>query len=106
MAFPSNAQMLDLLVLAVLNRQDAYGYQISQQIKAATGAKDSTLYPVLRRLQENQELETYDQQYQGRNRRYYSITPKGRSHYQEILAEWNAYKEAIDQIVNGGVDSE
>ncbi|MDD3795864.1 MAG: PadR family transcriptional regulator [Lachnospiraceae bacterium] len=106
MGFPMNAQIFDLLVLAVLAREDAYGYQISQRIKAASNTKDSTLYPVLRRLQEANCLETYDQQFQGRNRRYYSITPEGRRRYEEARREWAEYTEAINQIVNGGVDGE
>ena len=69
MIYTLNAPLFDLLVLSVISRGDTYGYQISQILKQASNTKDSTLYPVLRRLQENGYVLTYDQQYQGRNRK-------------------------------------
>lgn len=102
MIFPLNAPMFDLIVLAIVEKDDAYGYQISQILKKVSNTKDSTLYPVLRRLQENELLTAYDQQYQGRNRKYYRITTSGKSQYQNLLKEWDTYKEEIDTIVKGG----
>lgn len=102
MTFTLNAPMFDFLVLSVIADGDAYGYQISQIIKKAANTKDSTLYPILKRLQDNQYVETYDQQYQGRNRKYYKITDTGRTHQQELLEEWEVYKSTIDEIVKGG----
>ncbi len=106
MIFTLNAPMMDFLVLSVIARGDAYGYQISQIIKRASNTKDSTLYPILRRLQENNYLITYDQQYQGRNRKYYRITEEGLSQFRELCEEWETYKAAIDEIVNGGAANE
>lgn len=103
MTFTLNAPMFDFLVLSVISNSDAYGYQISQIIKRAADTKDSTLYPILKRLQDNRYVNTYDQQYQGRNRKYYSITETGRMHQQNLLKEWQIYKDVIDQIVKGGV---
>ena len=79
MTFTLNTPMFDFLVLSVIANDDAYGYQISQIIKKAANTKDSTLYPILKRLQDNQYVETYDQQYQGRNRKYYKITDIGKT---------------------------
>ncbi|POP34121.1 PadR family transcriptional regulator [Lactonifactor longoviformis] len=106
MIFPLNAPMFDLLVLAVVAKEDAYGYQISQIIKTVSNTKDSTLYPVLRRLQESSCLTAYDEQHQGRNRKYYQITEEGKSQYQFLLREWELYKSEIDKIVEGGEESE
>lgn len=106
MIFPLNAPMFDLLVLSVVMKEDAYGYQISQIIKKVSNTKDSTLYPVLRRLQENHFLATYDQQYQGRNRKYYSITEEGKKQYQELVREWKTYSQTINLIVEGGIEDE
>lgn len=103
MTFTLNTPMFDFLVLSVISNNDAYGYQISQIIKQAADTKDSTLYPILRRLQDNHYVSTYDQQYQGRNRKYYSITDTGRTHQQVLMGEWEVYKEIIDQIVKGGI---
>lgn len=102
MIFPMNTPMFDLLVLSITEKQDAYGYQLSQIIKRVSNTKDSTLYPVLKRLQEQGFLTVYDQAYQGRNRRYYKITESGRHQYQILSKEWSAYQEAVDQIVKTG----
>ncbi len=102
-----NAPMFDLLVLSVTSKEDAYGYQLSQIIKRVSNTKDSTLYPVLKRLQEQGFLVVYDQSYQGRNRRYYRITEAGRQHYRMLSAEWDAYSAVIKQIIEtGGKENE
>lgn len=106
MTFTANAVMMDFLVLSVIAEGDAYGYQISQIIKRAVPSKDSTLYPVLKRLQENQYVETYDQQYQGRNRRYYRITPDGKKRQEELGREWEKFKFIIDDIIKGGISDD
>ena len=106
MTFSLNAPMLDFLVLSVIAEGDAYGYQISQIIKRSARTKDSALYPILKRLQENGYVETYDEQYQGRNRRYYRITGSGRIRQKELLKEWEEYKFIIDDIVKGGFSDE
>ena len=76
--------------------------EISQQLKTVTNTKDSTLYPILKRLQGNGLVVTYDQQYQGRNRRYYQITPEGRGVCQYLENEWRLYVNAIYEIAHGG----
>lgn len=103
MTFPVNGAMMDLLVLSVIEEGDAYGYQISQIVKRAATIKDSSLYPILRRLQENGYVETYDRQFQGRNRRYYKITSQGRLFREQLADEWNRYKTIIDDIIKGGM---
>ena len=96
--------MFDLLILSITDKEDSYGYQLSQKIKNVSGVKDSTLYPILKRLQEQGFLSVYDQPFQGRNRRYYQITDPGRERYRKLTAEWQLHKEAIDQILKGGND--
>ncbi len=103
MTFTLNAPMLDFLVLSIIAEGDAYGYQISQIIKRAAGSRDAALYPILKRLQESGYVDTYDEQYQGRNRKYYRITPAGKVRQTELLKEWETYKFIIDDIVKGGV---
>lgn len=104
MIFSLNAPMFDLLVLAVVENEDAYGYQISQIIKNISNTKDSALYPVLKRLQDSHCVTAYDEQYQGRNRRYYRITEDGRGRFRELVNEWNQYKYEIDQIIERKMD--
>ena len=103
MTLPLSAPMLDLLVLSVIAEEDAYGYQIGRIIKRASATmQDSSLYPILKRLQENHFVETYDRQFQGRNRKYYTITDAGRQYLAELTEEWERYRTVVDDIVKGG----
>lgn len=106
MSFQLGAALLDACVLAVLARGDTYGYVLTQQVREVMNISESTLYPVLRRLQKDQYLITYDQPFQGRNRRYYQITDLGREKYSEYTSEWNIYKINIDKILLGGLVDE
>lgn len=79
MGFKIESALLEACVLSVLSKGDTYGYVLTQSMKQVLDISESTLYPVLRRLQKNEYLRTYDQPYQGRNRRYYSVTDKGKN---------------------------
>lgn len=102
MAFAIGSNLLDAIVLSVVSREGTYGYKITQDVRTVMDVSESTLYPVLRRLQKNGCLATYDQAYDGRNRRYYTITPLGRQRLEEALADWEAYKRQIDSVFYGG----
>ena len=99
MAFKIESNLLDACALAILDRGDTYGYEITQEMKKATDVSESTLYPVLRRLQQSKLCFTYDQPYQGRNRRYYSITPAGRTKLEEYREMWTEYRDAIESLL-------
>lgn len=103
MSFPVSAGLLDALVLAVVSKEDTYGYKITQEIREAMEMSESTLYPVLRRLQKDECLETYDMEFMGRNRRYYRVTPKGNSQLNLYKDEWRLYKKKIDKVIGMGV---
>lgn len=106
MAFQLGSALMDACVLAVLNRGDTYGYVLTQQVREIMDISESTLYPVLRRLQKDGCLETYDQSFQGRNRRYYKVTEKGKEKNEEYIKEWEGYKVKIDKILLGGMGNE
>ncbi len=99
MLFQYGNQVLDFCVLAILDKNDSYGYEITQTILKTIDISESTMYPVLRRLKKYNHLETYDVPYQGRNRRYYKITNSGRDLLDEYRVDWDTYKEKIDNIV-------
>jgi PadR family transcriptional regulator PadR len=101
MTFTINSPLLDGLVLSVCSKEDTYGYKITQDIREAIEISESTLYPVLRRLQKDECLEIYDKETMGRNRRYYKITKKGKSQLNLYLEEWKLYKKRIDKIFGG-----
>ena len=98
MVFPVSATLLDALVLSVVSKEDTYGYKITQEIREAMEMSESTLYPVLRRLMKKEYLESYDQQYMGRNRRYYKVTQLGTEQLEFYQNEWGIYKSKIDKL--------
>ena len=100
--FQVSAALLDACVLAMLLREDAYGYVLTQNAKEVLNVSESTLYPVLRRLQKEGNLTVYDKPYDGRNRRYYQITDSGKEKLSEYIAQWSEYKEKVDKILIGG----
>lgn len=106
MIFQLGGNLLDAFVLAILARQDTYGYVLTQQVREIVDISESTLYPVLRRLQKNGLLITYDEPYQGRNRRYYRITDLGKGQLEEYMNEWQVYKEKVNKVLLGGKESE
>ena len=101
MLFSINSGLLDACVLAILSRGDEYGYKLTQEVKQVMDISESTLYPVLRRLQKNGWLSTYDEPFQGRNRRYYRITNTGLEQHKLHLREWVVYRENLDGIFGG-----
>ena len=99
MAYPLGPQLLEVCVLAVVARQDTYGYILTQQVKERLDISESALYPVLRRLQKEGCLAVYDSTYQGRNRRYYAITQAGRNRLVQGREEWNRFLENVEYLL-------
>lgn len=104
MVFNTGAALLDAIVLAVVSteEQGTYGYKITQDVRAVLDVSESTLYPVLRRLQKDECLEVYDQEYAGRNRRYYKLTEKGQVQLRLYQLEWKSYSSKINKLFEGG----
>jgi len=103
MAINTTAGLLDAIVLAVVGREGTgtYGYKITQEVRTVLDLSESTLYPVLRRLQKDGCLTVHDEAFNGRNRRYYQITPAGRARLAEFTAEWEAYTTKINKLFKG-----
>lgn len=104
MVFNTGAALLDAIVLAVVSREErgTYGYKITQEVRQAIELSESTLYPVLRRLQKDGCLEVYDMECGGRNRRYYQITERGSVQLGLYREEWKKYSEKITALFEGG----
>ncbi len=97
--FPISAALLDAMVLSLVAREETYGYKITQDMQTAAKVSESTLYPVLRRLQKNGALETFDRAFMGRNRRYYRITALGLAMLRQYRIDWEEHKDQIDSIL-------
>ena len=103
MVFNTGAALLDAIVLAVVSKETGgtYGYKITQDVRQAIEISESTLYPVLRRLQKEGCLDVYDMEFGGRNRRYYKITEAGKAQLSLYRREWKAYSTKISFIFAG-----
>lgn len=108
MVFNTGAALLDAIVLAVVSKEPegTYGYKITQEVRQVIELSESTLYPVLRRLQKDDCMVVYDMECAGRNRRYYRITPKGIGQLSMYESEWKRYSEKINGMLEGGVKHE
>lgn len=99
MTYQLTAPLLDACVLGIVAEEDSYGYTLTQKMQELVDISESTLYPVLRRLQKENYLTTYDKPFQGRNRRYYKVTPDGLKQLEYYRSEWINYKEKIDILL-------
>jgi len=84
--------LLDVCVLAAIKNEDSYGYQIVKDMSPYVEISESTLYPILRRLETGQMLTVRTAEHNGRLRKYYHITETG-------LARLNAFKEEWQELM-------
>ena len=80
--------LLDILVLAAIKGNDSYGYQIIKDLSAFVQISESTLYPILRRLEAANQLTVHSIAHNGRLRKYYHITQSGLLRLEEFKKEW------------------
>jgi len=91
--------LLDVCVLAAIKSEDSYGYQIIKDMKPYVELSESTLYPILRRLETAQLLTVYNVEHNGRLRKYYHITELGIKRIGDFKEEWKEIM-AIYQFVS------
>ena len=80
--------LLDICVLAAIRGEDSYGYQIIKDIKPYVEISESTLYPILRRLEAAELLTVRSAEHNGRLRKYYHITDDGLRRIEDFKKEW------------------
>ncbi|MGM9642164.1 MAG: PadR family transcriptional regulator [Eubacteriales bacterium] len=80
--------LLDVCVLAAIKKEDSYGYQIIKDMKPYVEISESTLYPILRRLEAADLLSVRTAEHSGRLRKYYHITPAGLKRIDDFKDEW------------------
>jgi PadR family transcriptional regulator PadR len=94
-----------ILVLKVLSKQELYGYELIKELeRRSQGAfelSEGTLYPILHALEKDKEIESYwVEEPNTRKRKYYRITKAGRKKLQEKRSEWEAFRSAVDQVLD------
>ena len=92
---------LEVCVLASIKRQDSYGYQIVKDVPAVLNLTESTLYPLLKRLESAGLLVVYSVEHNGRLRKYYRITEAGVRHIDEFLRERDDVVSIYDYVKRG-----
>lgn len=80
--------LLEVCVLAAIRSEDSYGYQIIKDLRPYVELSESTLYPILRRLEASELLTVQSVEHNGRLRKYYHITPSGISRLKSFKEEW------------------
>jgi len=93
--------LLDACVLAILAQGESYGYKIIQSAQSVMAIRESTLYPILRRMEQQGFLSTYHQEFNGRLRKYYRITAEGKQRLENFRSEWKDVKQMVDYIMGG-----
>ena len=100
-----NAQMkkglLDVCVLATLNRGESYGYRILKDLPQCLEVSESTLYPILRRLEGSNCLSSHSVEHEGRLRKMYQITPEGKRQILSFLEDGREFQEILRYIKEG-----
>ena len=95
----------ELLILSLLRRREMYGYELVQQIRAATGSVvvlgEGVVYPVLHGLEKDGALHSHRKTVEGRSRVYYRLTPAGEARLNELSGAWSKLTQAIRDALGG-----
>ena len=98
--------ILDICVLAAIQYEESYGYQIIKDIKPYVEISESTLYPILRRLESSHFLTVRTAEHNGRLRKYYRITDAGRARMEEFKEEWKEMIAIFQFVTREGEESD
>lgn len=93
--------LLDICVLAAIKNEDSYGYQIIKDMKPYVEISESTLYPILRRLETAELLSVRSVEHNGRLRKYYHITDSGIARIEAFKEEWKEIMSIYQFIIRG-----
>ena len=99
-----------LLVLALLEKEDMYGYQmieaLARRSNDAFQMQEGTLYPILHALEKEKYLSSYQQQAPtGRQRKYYRLTRRGRDLLADKKEEWARFRQGVSDVLSGGANA-
>lgn len=97
---------IQFMLLSLLADKDYYGYQIIKELERRSEEvfvlKEGTLYPVLHRMQNQELICAYEQEAEnGKKRKYYRITDKGKRQLVSEAKEWQHFTSAVNRVVGG-----
>ena len=96
--------LLEVCVLAAMQAEDTYGYKLIKDVSPYLAISESTLYPILKRLEAAGCVTVYAVEHNGRLRKYYRITAAGRARIDEFLQEWQDVMRIYEFIRGGSAD--
>lgn len=91
--------VLDVCVLKAIKNEDSYGYKIIKDLKPVLELSESTLYTILKRLEEGKMLIVRSVEFEGRLRKYYHITELGLKRIEDFKNEWKELMNIYSFIV-------
>ncbi|MGE7622217.1 PadR family transcriptional regulator [Viridibacillus sp. NPDC096237] len=95
--------VLNLCVLALLEKQDYYGYELVQAISHQIEISEGSVYPLLRRLTKEGYFTTYlKESTEGPPRKYYQITGLGLTYLEELRQEWDSFITGVNHLIHEG----
>ncbi len=90
---------MTMLILKLISERDMYGYEMIDTLRQRSNhsfeLKAGTLYPILHGLEEKGMVRSYDKEFAGKTRKYYSITSSGMAQLAERTKEWKEYSDAV-----------
>lgn len=93
---------LELCVLSQLTKGDKYGYELTERISVEMSIAGGTLYPILRKLKEDDYVTTYlVESESGPARKYYRLTDRGREYQKAVRQEWEDFVKAVNELIQG-----
>lgn len=93
--------LLEVCVLSALSRGGSYGYKIIKDISGCIEISESTLYPILKRLEGSGMVTVHSVEHNGRLRKIYEITDKGRSQIDDFIDDWHEIEAVYEYIKEG-----
>ena len=97
--------LLEVCVLSALVKEESYGYKIIRDLSGCVSVSESTLYPILRRLESAGQLTERSVEHNGRLRKMYSITPEGKQQITEFVNGW-AELDAVYRFVKESINDD
>lgn len=92
-----------ILILTLLEKKEMYGYEMTKEIEKKSDGifsfKEGTLYPILHTLESDKMVESYWSEYEGRRRKYYRITDKGKLMLKDKKQEWRLFRSTVDRVL-------
>ncbi len=92
--------VLELLVLVIVSEKDRYGYELVEKVSEIVDVNEGTIYPILKRLTNENYFETYlEESKEGPVRKYYHITVSGKKHCKSLLKEWFLFENSVSNFL-------